>query len=197
MRLLSLRCPQCNGSLTPENDHLVVSCGSCHTAVHISDEGLRRVPVHYARPREEATVTQWLPFWVFHGRVRVDERVVGRGGSSQEDMARLWGEPRDLYVPAWAMPPRKAQELGSEMIQRQPIYQTLAEPPPVPLTPVTLTTVDALKILDFIVLAIEAHRGDQLLRLAFQLDVGDAALWALPADKEVIVALDVTCWKHP
>lgn len=191
MKLLALRCPECNHSLSPGNDHIVVACEFCQTAVQIGDEGVSSVPVQYARPRSEARVTQWLPFWVFHGRVHIDERRVARGDKSrQEETTRLWGEPRHLYVPAWELSLRAAQETGSQMIQDQPAYQTIAQPAEVRLTPVTLTTEDALKVLEFIVLAIEARRPDWLERLDFHLEVGEAVLWALPADDRGTVALE-------
>jgi hypothetical protein len=95
----------------------------------------------------------------------------------------LWGEPRDLYVPAWELSLRPAQDLGSKMIQEQPVYQALSSPTEVDLAPVTLTPDDARKMLEFIVLAIEARRPDWLKSLDFHLEVGEPALWALPADE--------------
>ena len=190
MKLVALRCPECNQTLAPENDHIVVACERCHTAVHIGDEGLTRVPVHYAAPRPEAQATHWLPFWVFHGRVHLTQRVTQDSGSGQTEAERLWGEPCSLYVPAWELSLKQAQEIGSRMIQSQPVYEPVAQPAQVRLTPVTLTTDDALKMLEFIVLAIEARRSDWLKSLDFHLDVGQAALWALPADDGGIVALE-------
>ena len=191
MKLLALRCPECTHSLKPENDHIVVSCEFCHAAVQIGDEGVTPVPVQYARPRHEAGVTQWLPFWVFHGRVHVSKRLVAPGKKSrQEEMERLWGEPRHFYVPAWELSLRRVQETSKEMIRRQPAYQTIAQPAEVRLTPVTLTTEDALKVLELIILAIEAQRPDFLERLDFHLEVGEAVLWALPADDGGTVALE-------
>ena len=175
-----MRCPACNHSLTPENDHVVVACQRCHAAVHIGDEGLSEMPVHYAAPGGADPVGRWLPFWVFHGRVNIDRRETQRGGSGQEDAERLWGEPCDLYVPAWELSLRTAQDLGSKMIQQQPVYQALSPPAEVDLASVTLTPEDALKMLEFIVLAIEARRPDWLKRLDFHLEVGEPALWALP-----------------
>jgi len=191
MKLLALRCPECNRPLKPENDHIVVACESCHAAVQIGDEGVSSVPVQYARPSSEAMVTRWLPFWVFHGRVSVKQRHTAYGGGSgQEEMARLWGEPRHLYVPAWELPLRTVRDTGSKMIQRQPVYQAIAQPADAHLTPVILTTEDALKMLEFIILTIEARRPDWLERLDFHLEVSEPVLWALPADDQGIVALE-------
>jgi hypothetical protein len=189
MKLLALRCPECSQPLKPENDHIVVTCELCRAAVHIGDDGLSLVSVQYARPRSEAGVTRWLPFWVFHGRVQVKRRLTASGGRSrQEEMARLWGEPRYLYVPAWELSPRTVRDTGSKMIQSQPAYQAIARPADAHLTPVILTTQDALKMLEFIVLTIEAGRRDWLEHLEFRLEVGEPVLWALPADDQGVVA---------
>jgi hypothetical protein len=76
------------------------------------------------------------------------------------------------------------------MILHQPGYQTVAQPADARLTPVTLTTEDALKMLEFIILAIEARRADWLESFDFHLEVGEAALWVLPADDRGTVALE-------
>lgn len=191
MKLLALRCPECNHPLSPENDHIVAACEFCHTAVHIGDEGTSSVQVRYVRPRREAQVTHWLPFWVFYGRVHVDRRQVARDRRPRRgETARLWEEPLHLYVPAWEVSLGTAQDIGGEMIQNQPAYQTVPRPAEVRLRPVTLTTDDALKVLELIILAIEARRADWLVGLEFHLDVNEAALWALPADDRGTVALE-------
>lgn len=191
MKLLALRCPECTHSLRPENDHVVVSCEFCHTAVQIGEQGATPLPVQYARPKPGVQVKKWLPFWVFHGRVHVTQRLVASDSRSrQKEMERMWGEPRHLFVPAWDLPLKRVQETGSEMIQRQPSHQAIAQPARARLAPVTLTTEDSLKVLELIILAIEARRRDMLKRLDFQIEVGEAALWALPADDHGTVALE-------
>jgi hypothetical protein len=190
MKLLALRCPACNHSLAPENEHIVVACERCQAAIHIGDEGLTQATVNYAAPRGEAQATDWLPFWVFEGRVNITRRTTQGGGSGQAEATRLWGEQRRLYVPAWELSLGKAQKIGSDMIQRQPAFQSAPPPAKAILTPVTLSAEDALNMLEFIVLAIEARRPDWLKSLDFDLEVGEPALWALPAADGVVVALE-------
>lgn len=193
MKLLALLCPECSHPLKPENDHIVVACEFCHAAVQIGDEGLSLVPVQVARPRTGAKVTLWLPFWVFYGRVQVKRRQVASGDrSGREEMAHLWGEPRYLYVPAWELPQSTVRDTSSKMIQRQPAYQAITKPADAHLTPVILTKEDALKVLELVIVTIEARRLDWLEHLDFQLEVGEPMLWALPADDQGIVALEST-----
>ena len=48
------------------------------------------------------------------------------------------------------------------------------------LTPAAVSSEDALKLLEFIILAIEARRKDWLKELVFDLDIGEPELLALP-----------------
>ena len=194
MKLVALRCPECNEALAAENEHIIVTCERCGTAVRIGDEGLSRVPVSYARPKSGAGGLRWQPFWVFHGRVRIQRRDAKGSGSgvvqvlglldlargSDDEPLALWAEPLDLYVPAWELSPQAAKEMGGDLIQRQPSLERVPQPPDARLTPATLTPDGALKMLEFIVLAIEAQRPDWLENLDFRLEVGEPVLWALP-----------------
>ena len=189
MKLLALRCPVCNQPLAPENEHIVFACGHCHAAVHIGDDGLTPMDLHYATPAAGATVTHWLPYWVFHGRVHITRRDTQGRGSSEGAATQFWGQPRHLYVPAWELSLKVAQQMGSTMIQRQPLPQPLPQPAGGRLLPVTLTADDARKMLEFIVLAIEARRKDWLKRLEFHLELEPPALWAFPSDDKEPVAL--------
>lgn len=189
MKLLALRCPECNHPLVPENDHIVVACEHCHAAVHIGDEGVARMPVRFAAPRSEAQVTHWLPFWVFHGRIHIDRRVTQGGSTVRDEALRFWAKPRDLYVPAWELSLQTTQEIGSDLIQRQPVLLPVSPTPEFRLKPVTFEPADAVRMLEFIVLAIEARRSDWLQVLDFRLEAGEPELWALPADETGLVAL--------
>ncbi len=189
MKLLALSCPQCNEPLIPDNDHIVTLCPACQTATLISHAGLARLKIQYATPKPKATITHWQPFWIFHGRVHILKRKIQAGRSRQEESERLWGQPRSLYVPAWDLSMTTAQHVGSRMIEQQPHYQATTLPDQVKLTPVTVTADDALKLLEFVVLAIEARRSDWLKDLDFRLEVDPPVLWALPANDNDIVAL--------
>jgi hypothetical protein len=196
LKLVALRCPECNEALSAEDEHIVVTCERCGTAVRLGDQGLSRVSVSYARPKSGARVVRWRPFWVFHGRVHIRRRdakgsssgmaqvlgLLDLGHGSGDERLTIWEGPRDLYVPAWELSPQATKGLGGNLIHSQPSLERVPQPTDARLTPATLTPADALKMLDFIVLSIEAQRPDWLENLAFQLEVGEPALWALPFD---------------
>jgi hypothetical protein len=189
MKLLALHCPQCESPLIPDNDHVVTVCDRCQTTVHIGDEGLAQILVHYVASAIGANVTRWLPFWVFEGQVHILQRQT-QGGNSERQSRQLWHRPRTLYVPAWELSLATAQSIGGSLIQQQPVYQTSPQPAVIRLTPVTVTAGDAVKLLEFMVLAIEARRSDWLKNLDFRLEVDEPELWALPADDSGLVAFE-------
>ncbi|NJN55912.1 MAG: hypothetical protein HC804_14900 [Anaerolineae bacterium] len=185
MKLLALRCPQCGQKLEPkQNDVVVVVCAHCFTAVTLHQTGLQPIDVHYAAPAQER-VDGWLPFWLFHGRVHMQQRE-SQGGSkgADKDAAKLWQQVQRLYAPAWNQPAPQAREIGSHLVQSQPLFQAIPHPDGALLSETVLTPEDGLKLLDFIVLTIEAERKDMLRDLKFNIEAGTPALWAIPAQKK-------------
>lgn len=190
MKLVACRCPECGQPLRPENEHIIVACENCGAAVHLSDDGLVPIQVGYAAPQPEAQVTEWRPFWIFRGQVHLLRRETQDGRSGELASAQFWGQPRYLYVPAWDLPLKQVREMGSFMVRHQPAYQLIPRPGEGRLLPIVLSTEDALKVAEFIVLDIEARRKDWLKRIDFRLELKDPVLCALPANEKGIVALE-------
>lgn len=190
MKLIALRCPQCRQNLNPTHNEVVVTvCDNCHTAVHISQNGLQELEVNYAAPASDQ-VTAWLPFWVFDGRVNLQQRESqGRSKGADKDAAQMWGAPRRLYAPAWNTQAGQARQIGSTLIQKQPAFQRIERPPAALLTEGIITPEDALKLLDFIILTIEANRKDDLKDIRYKIEAGTPQLWAIP------MASSANSWK--
>jgi hypothetical protein len=66
------------------------------------------------------------------------------------------------------------------MVQRPPSFEKIDRPEGAHLQAAIVTPKDGKKLIEFIVLAIEARRKDWLRDLEFELDVGESKLWALP-----------------
>lgn len=159
-------------------------CRHCFTAVTLHQTGLQPIDVHYAAPAHDQ-VDGWLPLWLFHGRVQIQQRQSqGSGKGADKDAAQLWQRVQRLYAPAWSQPAAQAQAMGSKLLQAQPIFQTIPRPDGASLAETIITPEDGLKLLDFIVLTIEAERKDMLRDLKFQIEAGIPALWAIPAQKK-------------
>ncbi|MFZ0545091.1 MAG: hypothetical protein WAM60_06620 [Candidatus Promineifilaceae bacterium] len=182
MKLIALRCPTCSEPLAVENDDVVVACGHCQEMVAIAQNGPVKMAVRFAvADGRQPPGNQWVPFWVFNGRaVIVRRETQGGGGSAEKESRRLWESPRALYVPAWEIAMNTAQSIGSRLIEQQPNFQPIERPEGVQLVSATVTPGDARKLLEFIVLAIEARRKDWLKNLVFNLEVGEPQMMALP-----------------
>ncbi len=182
MKLLALKCPVCGQRLTPKHDQvLVMECGQCGTAVSINHTtGISQTAVQYAQAKENAEV--WLPMWVFDAWVRITSRQTRKGdGRSEKASHELWRSPRQLFVPAWTLDTQTARQLGTKLIENQPQLQAVDKPNGTVMTEAIVTQEDALKLVEFIILSIEAERKDWLTDLKFEIQTNATNLWVIPA----------------
>lgn len=184
MKLVALRCPNCSEPLKPTNDAVVLACDNCFTPIAIAVNGPQRMKIWFAvSERKKDVGKNWVPFWVYEGRIHIQQRETQSGWRTKDkDADRFWGEPRRLYIPAWDLDLHAAQDIGSQLIVSQPTFHFVEQPAEYQLTMATVTPEDAKRLLEFLVLAIEARRKDWLKELKFEIDVGQPQLWALPAD---------------
>ena len=184
MKLLALRCPSCAQPLKPQNPEVIVLRCDCGTAVSLSDIGLSTITLQFAAPDVEK-FDAWLPLWLFNGRVNITNRQTqGRNKQAQQDSEQLWNYPRRLYVPAWDLPTETASQLGGDLVQRQPSFERTDQPENAPFIEAVVTPEDALKLLEFVVLNVEAARKDWLKSLEFNIETTTPQLWAIPALKD-------------
>jgi len=181
MKLILLRCPNCSQALKPENDEIVLACPNCHLPVKISENGPEIISIRYAiLASGKGDRSIWVPFWVFKGQVNIRSRQTQGRRSSGKDSQRTWEVLNRFYVPAWDLSVHTAQNVGTKLTLRTPEMRVIEQPAQVQLVPAIVSPDDALKLLEFIVLAIEARRKDWLKDLVFDLDVGKPELLALP-----------------
>ena len=180
MKLLLLRCPRCNHALTPGNDDVVVQCANCHAAVAIGEGGLQLLPAQYAtatQPRPET----WLPFWVYRGQVTITSRRIQGGRSATDEAQKFWAQPRRIYIPAWACELADARDLITELLEKQPTLSTITPPEDAAFLPAAITTEDGRKLLELVIVTLEAQRKDWMESLKYDLRLDSEALWLLPA----------------
>lgn len=178
MKLDALICPQCTQWLSPKPDDIVLACPRCFTAVILEDSGLRSVSaVAYAA--SSATDATWYPFWTFQGQVEFTARET-QSGNKSKDAQQFWQTERRFLIPAWDLDMWQARDLGMRLLQKPPQLTILNGPPETAFHSATLSREDALKLVDFIILTVEAERKDMLRKLQFKLTIDDPALWLLP-----------------
>ena len=186
MKLLALKCPVCGQRLTPKNKQaLAMSCANCETAVSIDpDKGIQETTLHFASPKS-TEVSSWLPMWVFDAKVNItSRRTRGRDGRSEKASKAFWGVPRRLYVPAWTPNMQSARMLGTKLVENQPQFQLTEKPSGAQISEMVVAEEDALKLVEFIIMSLEAERKDWLTNLQFDIQKQAANLWAIPAQKK-------------
>lgn len=182
MKLLLLRCPKCNHALAPGQDDQVVQCPNCRSAVAINDGGLEQQLAQYAAP----TITRppaWLPFWVYQATVTILERKTQAGRSSGKEAEAFWGQPRNVYIPAWACDLIEARDLVEELLEKQPAMSAITPWEGATFESAVVTPADARKLLELVIVSMEAERSDYLERFNFDLRLDREELWLLPAER--------------
>ena len=180
MTLLVVRCPACGVTLTPGDDDLVVACPQCGAALQLADEGLRPIEIQYAQADLTRPVT-WRPWWIFRGRVNLIKRET-QGGNRSDEARQFWVQPRVMAVPAWELSIAAAKQAGVQWLKQPLALNAMPRPSGMRLTPVVVSAEDARKLLEFLVLSVEAGRDDWLKTLDFQIEVGAPELWALAGE---------------
>ncbi len=176
MNLLLLRCPSCGNALTPGDDDLIVACGQCGVGVELADEGLRPIEVKYAATN--AKVDIWRPWWVFTGQVEITRRDT-QSGNQRAEALQFWAQVKRFCIPAWELSLQAVRDEGLAMLQRPLQLQAVSRPAGARLAPVVVSVSDARKLLEYLVLTVEAGRRDWLKDLEFTANIGLPELWAL------------------
>ena len=183
MKLLLLRCPKCNFALSPGQDDQVIQCPNCRGAVALYEDGLALLSAQYVRPTRE-NPPLWLPFWVYRGKVTIKERKTQGGRSAEKDAQAFWAQPRQVYIPAWACELIEARDMVEMLLEKQPTMEAIIPPEGVAFEPAVVTTADARKLLELVIVSIEAKRSDWMESLDFDLRLDSEALWLLPAERQ-------------
>lgn len=182
MKLLLLRCPKCNHALSPGQDDQVVQCPNCRAAVTINEGGLEVLPAQFAAP----TITRppaWLPFWVYQGKVTINERKTQGGRSAEKEAQSFWAAPRRVYVPAWACDLIEARDLVEDLLEKQPRLEAITPWEGATFEPAVVTSTDARKLLELVIVSMEAERSDWMESLDFDLRLDSESLWLLPGER--------------
>ncbi|MGH2537751.1 MAG: hypothetical protein ACRDHL_10185, partial [Candidatus Promineifilaceae bacterium] len=177
------RCPNCRQPLPAENDDLVLACPNCAAAVQIDDTGLSLAALRYAAPAGAGGPwPEWAPFWVFAGLIQIHGRDRQGWDAGSEGRAQaFWAGRSRFYAPAYAATVEVARQAGRALLEDEPEWHFVEPPAGVKLRPAVVSAADGRKLLDFIVVTIEASRKDWLKSLDYSLELVAPELWALPA----------------
>jgi hypothetical protein len=176
VELIALRCIRCNTPVPAEPDEVAWVCSNCGQGLLLDEtNGLSAVEIHFAS--RIPSNTKGRPFWIVDGQVDLQREAYGTFGKKTGQAVRFWEHGRRFFVPAFRCPLDTLLDLGTALLQNPP---DLGPGPDVPFEPVVLGPEDLPALAEFIVMAIEAARRDQVKSLKLAVRLSDPALWILP-----------------
>jgi hypothetical protein len=175
VELVMLRCVNCQTPVPAGVGETAWVCTQCGQGLLLDEEsGLVALDVYYASGIPSNA--KGKPFWVASGNVDLVREAYNRS-NEMEAAQRYWGEARRFFIPAYNCPMETVINLGIQYLTNPPSLEPGAA---TPFEAVTLALKDMRALAEFIILAIEARRSDQLKKLEINLDLGKPSLWILP-----------------
>lgn len=175
VELIPLLCIRCQFPIAAQPDEVAWVCSQCQQGQQLSDDGsLQPLEVHYAAGISAAA--KGKPYWVAQGRVQITRRQTYRGDQSG-DMNDFWVAPRLFFVPAFTLPLEQLVQIGTQLLRQPPSLQPGS---PAAFLSVNFLPADMRPLAEYIILAVEAERKDDLRHLEFDLQLDPPQLWVLP-----------------
>lgn len=139
--------------------------------------------MRYVSPAVTAPPT-WLPFWIYQGQVTIKERKTQGGRSAEREAREFWANSLRLFVPAWEGELTEARELARRLLVEQPALEAIDRPEEASFQPAVVTAQDARKLLELVIVSMEADRKDWMETLDFDIQLESEVLWLFPAEKK-------------
>lgn len=174
--LLPLQCLKCQTPLPANVDEIAWVCPACGQAALLDETqptGLSPLELHYNASLRTGQTGR--PFWVAQGQVSVSRQTYR--GNANDQAREFWSKPHTFFVPAFACSLDELVSLGMKLL-RQPVAMLQGQP--TPLMPITLSVEDIRPMAEFIIMGIEAERGDMVKTVQIQLQLTTPVLWILP-----------------
>jgi hypothetical protein len=178
VELIPLRCLRCDTPVPAEPDEIAWACERCGQGM-LLDESLSLAPLEIHTVAGIPAGTAGRPFWVASGRVTLGRDTYGSSwlGNKTGEAERFWSQPRPFTIPAFACALDDLLAMGAHLILNPP---PLKPGPAAPFQPVILPPADLPALAEFVVLALEAGRRDQLKKVEISVNLGEPELWILP-----------------
>jgi len=176
IELVPLACLQCSTPIPAQPDEVAWACSQCGHGMFLdTDQGLEPLEIQYSSQIPPDTIGK--PFWVADGRVNMKRATYGSSGKHGIAAEQFWSQPKRFLIPAFQAPLEHLLELAKTMLLNPP---ELSPGTPTRFEAVTLYHEDVHSAAEFVVMAIEAERKDQVKTIEFELQLSKPVLWVLP-----------------
>jgi len=183
MRVVQVKCPQCNTAIMMKQKDTLFYCSQCNT-IHIRDGGIEKLDYEIADFNPSAQGDRWyVPFWRVYASFVVHSKQV-EGGSTFKLFSWLKGTSDSgnmfIYIPAAELDPANFRRLSSMLTSNPPKYSTRLNFSNVPRVSAALSRKEAAELADFVVVTMEAEQPGVLQNLNYTLTVNDTKLVYIP-----------------
>lgn len=175
VELIPMVCPNCQQPVLAQPDEVVWICSTCQKGMVLSDEhGLLPQAIHFSTGIPVNTPGK--PVWVAAGTVTLQRETFS--GDNSRDMQQFWAQPRWFIIPAYNLALDPLVDAGLKFLKAPLSMQESGTP--APFLAVTVHPEDIQPLAEFIILAVEAERRDELQSISFSLQLGPPELWIFP-----------------
>ena len=177
IQLLALNCLRCATPIPAQPQEVGWVCRHCGLAQRLNvDDRLAEMKIHYQQGIPDGATGR--PFWVVEAHVSFERQTQNKFLKDKyEDARAFWQTPRRFFVPAFKTGLEEMIAAGQKMVRNPP---QLSDGAAVAFRPITIRPQDIGSLIDFIVIAIEAERSDDLKFLETEIQVGEPICWVLP-----------------
>ena len=172
-----MRCIRCDTPVPAEGDEIAWVCSQCGQGLLLDEQqGLNSVDINYSN--RIAQGEQGQPYWLTRGNVNLRREVhQSWKGSRQREANQLWGQKRQFVIPAFTTSLDELLHLSTFLFSNPP---ELIGGPARPFDAVTLSPQDLGPLIEYIILAVEAGRSDNVKSINVSADIEPPSLWILP-----------------
>ncbi len=183
MRVIQVKCPQCNSPIQQKQKDKIFFCTQCNT-VHVRNGGIEKLDVEIGDYATSAAGERiYAPFWRVYATFIVRSKSV-EGGSLFKLTQWLKGGSDSgnmfIYIPATELDPASFRRMSTSLTMNPPKYPTRLNFGNVPRLPAVISKQEASELADFVVVTMEAEQPGVLQRLDYTLTVNDTKLIYLP-----------------
>ncbi len=183
MRVIQVKCPQCNSPIQMKQKDSLFLCGQCN-AIHVRDGGIEKLDYEIAEFSPSAQGEKvYMPFWRVYASFVIRSKNV-EGGSMFKLMSFVKGSSDGgnmfIYIPASEMDPDNFKRMATQFTSGPPRYSTRLNFGGAGRLPAVVNKKDAAELADFVVVTMEAEQPGVLQRLDYTLTVNDTKLVYLP-----------------
>ncbi|MEO0141230.1 MAG: hypothetical protein ABIM88_06780 [candidate division WOR-3 bacterium] len=171
IRLVPLRCPDCDKLLDKKGEHFA-TCNACGKTYQVTRAGIKPTRIRTAKGQGKTL----RPFWVFRCDVQITHRdASGSVGSFFEKLlggGSGSGEIR-VFIPAYHLDSEEMFEVAMRMTERQPKYEAMDMGNAIGIV---IPEDEAKRYIVPVVMGLEVRRKDTLHSIRFNVKLKESSL---------------------